>query len=202
MKTRCSNPKASNWKWYGARGITFAPEWASFERFLADMGEAPAGMTLERDDGDGPYCRANCRWATAQEQQNNKRNNRVVSYHGQDMTLSELARASGRTVPALWSRLERGMSPEDAATKPLRNTVACAHGALVGCRECRLERDAKRRRAKGIPEGSPPACPKGHLFTPETTKLANGWRQCRVCAREYMRAYNGRKKAEHMEQTA
>lgn len=68
MRSRCNNPKAQNFKWYGGRGIRVCPEWGSYEAFLADMGERPAGKTLDRIDSDGNYEKQNCRWATAKEQ--------------------------------------------------------------------------------------------------------------------------------------
>ena len=73
MRTRCLNPKSSDYPNYGGRGITIAAEWDSFEQFLADMGARPAGMTLDRRDNDGNYCKTNCRWATAKEQRSNQR---------------------------------------------------------------------------------------------------------------------------------
>lgn len=74
MKSRCNNPRYSQYKDYGGRGITYDPDWEDFKNFLADMGERPKGKTLDRfPDHDGPYNKNNCRWATKVEQQRNRR---------------------------------------------------------------------------------------------------------------------------------
>jgi hypothetical protein len=74
MKVRCSNPTDKNYKHYGARGIKVCPRWAEdYENFLADMGECPKGMTLDRIDNDGDYEPTNCRWTTMSNQVINKR---------------------------------------------------------------------------------------------------------------------------------
>ena len=73
MRQRCTNPNTVAWKYYGARGIRVCERWQTFVNFLADMGERPAGKTLDRIDCDGNYEPGNCRWATQAEQIRNRR---------------------------------------------------------------------------------------------------------------------------------
>lgn len=35
-------------------------------------------------------------------------------------------------------------------------------------------------------------CSRGHPFTPENTRIENGWRRCRACANEYQQAWQRR----------
>jgi len=74
MKTRCLNPHATAYPWYGARGITVCARWVeSFEAFLADMGRCPPGYELDRINNDGNYEPGNCRWTTKIVNSNNRR---------------------------------------------------------------------------------------------------------------------------------
>lgn len=85
MKSRCLNPKATGYEYWGGRGIKICDRWLnSFENFLADMGKRPEGATLNRIDNDGNYEPQNCKWSFISEQQLNKRiqkNNRSGYKH-------------------------------------------------------------------------------------------------------------------------
>lgn len=75
MKARCHNPNASNYCYYGGRGVSVCPEWRdNFEQFFADMGPRPSlKHSVDRIDPNGDYAPMNCRWATHQEQMQNQR---------------------------------------------------------------------------------------------------------------------------------
>lgn len=73
MIHRCTNPSNPQWADYGGRGITVDPRWYKFQNFLADMGEPPPDLTLDRIDNDKGYSKGNCQWATRLQQTYNRR---------------------------------------------------------------------------------------------------------------------------------
>lgn len=132
MVSRCHNPRNAKFARYGAAGITVCDRWReSFANFLADMGERPAGHSIDRIDGAGPYSPTNCRWATPQAQQHNLRNNVIVEYRGERHCVSEWARISGIHCKTLMFRLRHGWPVHEALSTPPRlgNRVAPARKA-------------------------------------------------------------------------
>lgn len=112
MWGRCTQPTVNGYENYGGRGIKVCARWEGFERFLADMGERPPGTTLDRIDENGNYEPGNCRWATAVEQQNNKRSNHTLTVNGETLTVSQWARRTGIGKTTLHERLRRGWPAE------------------------------------------------------------------------------------------
>jgi hypothetical protein len=73
MKARCLYTGSHAYHRYGGRGIKVCERWRkSFVAFLADMGERPAGKTIDRINTNGNYEIGNCRWATPKEQRENQ----------------------------------------------------------------------------------------------------------------------------------
>ena len=119
MKARCDNPHTSNYKLYGGRGIKYDPRWQWFTNFLADMGERPDGMTLDRIDSGGHYNVINCRWATRTEQVRNRRNNINITLLGETRCLAEWCSILGLNYKTINARIAYGWSPRKALTTPI-----------------------------------------------------------------------------------
>lgn len=130
---------------YGARGITVCPQWLNnYDRFFADMGEAPEGFSLERKNNDLGYTPTNCVWATLTDQLNNQRRNVRFTLDGQTLTVSQWATKLKVNYDTLWRRLRSlKMSPERALVSKSLKDVGWDHGTRTGyeygcrCPDCK-----------------------------------------------------------------
>lgn len=122
MRDRCRRETHDAYHRYGGRGISVCERWNDFALFLHDVEQSwSAGLTLDRIDPNGNYEPGNIRWATAQQQAQNKAGARTISHDGKSLTIREWANIAGITPAALRSRLTKGWPVDKAlSTGPLR----------------------------------------------------------------------------------
>lgn len=106
MRQRCLDTNCADYQRYGARGITICPEWSEYVQFLADMGLAPKGRSIDRVENNLGYSKDNCRWATKQEQARNRRSNKRLLIDGQEKTLVEWAESTGLKSSTIRARIK------------------------------------------------------------------------------------------------
>lgn len=112
MKSRCLCKTHKSYSNYGGRGIMVCDSWMRFENFYADMGERPAGTSLDRIDNNGNYEPGNCRWSTHSEQQNNKRTCVWLEHNGDRLNVSQWARKLGINRKTFIVRLKKNKTPD------------------------------------------------------------------------------------------
>jgi hypothetical protein len=106
MIGRCGYPKHPCFSHYGGKGVEVCQRWRTFSNFLADMGERPEGMTLDRLDSAKDYALGNCRWATRKEQA--RQNRRMAKFGGKVMSRAEIIAELGITHQTLLRWLRQG----------------------------------------------------------------------------------------------
>jgi hypothetical protein len=122
MKRRCSSPNSPGYAYYGGRGIRVCERWMSFENFIADMEPRPdPSYSLDRfPNNDGNYEPGNCRWATEEQQSNNKSSNRLIEFGGCRHTIAEWAKLVRIPRGVLVVRIDReGWDVARALTEPV-----------------------------------------------------------------------------------
>ena len=119
MVSRCRYSNTKDAHRYKDRGIKVCEEWLKFEAFFADMGKRPSPIhSLDRIDNDGDYTPENCRWATPEEQSNNRANNRYFTYKGKKKTVAQWSREFGVSYSMLAGRLKRGWDMKRSLNQP------------------------------------------------------------------------------------
>ena len=134
MKDRCYNPNFKEYKHYGGRGITICDEWQTpyswkggraFKKWALENGYAD-NLTLDRIDVNKGYSPDNCRWVSMKTQQNNKRNNRLITYNGKTQTIALWCEELKLPFSTVKNRLNRGLPAEKifSETNLIRETNA------------------------------------------------------------------------------
>lgn len=122
MKSRCYNPHFSQYKNYGARGISVCDEWKddfqSFHDWAISHGYTDE-LTIDRIDNNGNYRPDNCRWINNKAQSNNRRSNHIVTIENETKTLTEWCEIYDINYQTVQDRIRRGWSESDALTKPI-----------------------------------------------------------------------------------
>lgn len=127
MKIRCNNKKSKDYKKYGQRGIKICDEWLNRESGFINFynwainNGYQEGLSIDRINNNGNYEPNNCRWATLEQQANNTRKNRLITYNNKTQTLSEWAKELKIKYATLSNRINTNKwSIERAFTQPLR----------------------------------------------------------------------------------
>jgi hypothetical protein len=118
---RCTNQNYPKWKDYGGRGITICERWRDFPNFYKDIGPRPTPKhTVERINNEKGYEPGNVEWATKLVQGNNKRNNRLITFQGKTLTVSQWSRELNLPYFTLMYRIKNGWTAEETLTTPVR----------------------------------------------------------------------------------
>lgn len=89
MKERCYNTNATNYSFYGGKGVAICAEWS--DNFLAFYEWAMKNgykdeLTIDRKDSNGDYCPSNCQWITRSENATRANKKRWAVPPGIDVT--------------------------------------------------------------------------------------------------------------------
>lgn len=129
MKARCNNEKDYHYKWYGGRGISVCEEWnndyTAFRKWALSNGYSDK-LTIDRIDTNGNYEPSNCRWVDMKTQNNNRRNNTMLSAFGKTMTLQEWSDEVGIKAKTIRGRISRGYNIERAISAPVKTNQKLA----------------------------------------------------------------------------
>ena len=147
MKQRCYYKKKDGYAHYGGRGITVCDEWKNdfmtFYNWAMSNGYSD-DLSIDRIDVNGNYEPSNCRWATIEEQSNNKRYSHYITYQNETLTIAQWSKRLGLPDNIISHRIKSGWSVEEALTTPVKAKVTYTY---LG-EELTLPKIAKRNNIK------------------------------------------------------
>lgn len=120
IKCRCCNPNDKYYSRYGGAGISVCEAWReSFENFYAwSIANGYSDeLSIDRIDNSKGYSPDNCRWATPQQQTENRQCTQKITFNGKTQTLMQWANETGISYTTLWWRIKQGWEPEKALTQ-------------------------------------------------------------------------------------
>jgi len=122
MIKRCTNPKSEFYHIYGGRGIKVCKRWMVFINFYNDTKSTyKDDLSIDRfPNTNGDYEPNNFRWATEEQQANNKTTNVLLTYNNKTLTISQWAKEVGIHQGVIGARLIRGWDIERALTFPIQ----------------------------------------------------------------------------------
>lgn len=179
MIARCRISSATSYEKYGGRGITVCERWLKFQNFLEDMGVPPTeGHSIDRINNDLGYFPENCRWANIDLQANNRRNNVLITFHGETLTAAQWARKLGIPRTTIIRRLRSGKTAAQILSKNLLPAAFLGKEPPI----------AAIRRSKTH-------CKHGHALSGDNLYIKpDGRRACRKCLADRNKAFYERKK--------
>ena len=119
MWRRCYLPEDPGYEYYGARGIQVCQEWLDFQAFYNFWGDPPFECaTIGRIDNDGNYEPINCEWHTQEQQNNNTRRSKLITWNGKTQSIRDWAQEYNIGTRRLSERLRRGWDMQRALETP------------------------------------------------------------------------------------
>jgi hypothetical protein len=120
MWERCYLPSGQGYEYYGARGICVCQEWLDFQAFYSFWGDPPfEDATIGRINNDGNYEPGNCEWQTQEQQNNNTRRSRLITWNNKTQSIRDWAFEYNIGTRRLWERVvSRGWTMERALNTP------------------------------------------------------------------------------------
>lgn len=127
MLSRCEDEDNIQYKNYGARGIYVCKEWKIFENYYNWLIEnnISEDLFVDRIDNNGPYSPENCRVVTRTQNNNNKRNNYMLTWQNESKTIAEWSRdpRCGIKPSSLQKRIRSGWDTESILFTPIKTKV-------------------------------------------------------------------------------